>query len=271
MSNNPKDLLTNEIFDVKDKVVVVTGGTRGIGFMIASGFYVNGATVYINSRKKEDCEKAAAGFDKINSVVKNKGKFHTFVTDLATEEGCIQYANFIKEREQRVDVLVNNAGTSWAESIETYPDHAWDKLMALNVKAAFFMVKHLLPLLRKGKEGASVINIGSVSGETISKLEYYAYSASKAALHHLTRHLASRLAVDKIRVNCLACGFFLTRLTQVTFENSNGHAYDSIPLGRGGSATDIAGTCMYLSSKAGAWTTGAVLPLDGGFIVQAHL
>jgi NAD(P)-dependent dehydrogenase (short-subunit alcohol dehydrogenase family) len=267
MSNNAKDLVANALFDVKDKIVVVTGGTRGIGFMIASGFLVNGATVFVNSRKQKDCEKAEAEFAKIAP----NSKYHTFVVDLGTEKGCIDYSNFIKQKEDRVDVLVNNAGTSWAEPIETYPDHAWDKLMALNVKAAFHMTKFLLPHLRKAKEGASVINIGSISGESVSALEYYAYSASKAAIHHLTRHLASRLARDNIRVNCLACGLFLTQLTKVTVERNKEDMFANIPLNRSGHATDIAGTCMFLSSKAAAWITGAVVPLEGGTLIKSYL
>jgi len=263
-----KDLSLNNLFDVSGKIVVVTGGTRGIGFMIASGFYANGATVYVNSRRQKDCDYVVGEFAKLKN--EQSGKFYALVADLGEEKGCISYADEIKKREQRVDVLINNAGTSWAAPIESYPDSAWDKLMALNVKAAFHMTKFLLPLLRKAQSGASVINIGSISGESVSKFEYYAYSASKAALHHLTRHLASRLAGDKIRVNCLACGPFHTQLTKAAFEKS-GNVEESVPLQRTGSATDVAGTCLYLSSNAGAWTTGVILPLDGGHLIKARL
>ncbi|KAL0477244.1 rhlG [Acrasis kona] len=144
-----EELRLNNLFDVSGKVVVVTGGTRGIGFMIASGFYANGATVYVNSRKQKDCDYANSEFEKLKS--NHSGKYVTVVAELGDEKGCIKYAEEIKKREQRVDVLVNNAGTSWAAPLEQYPDSAWDKLMALNVKAAFHMTKFLLPLLRNAK------------------------------------------------------------------------------------------------------------------------
>ncbi|KAL0489593.1 rhamnolipids biosynthesis 3-oxoacyl reductase [Acrasis kona] len=263
-------LKVDDLFDVKGKTVVITGGTRGIGLMIAKTFLSNGCTVYINSRSKKSCEEAENSLN--NNPEPGYGRAYAVDADLGNEEGCIKFCKEVGQKQASVDVLkqVNNAGTNWAAGIEKYPDAAWDKLLALNVKSAFTMTKFLLPLLKKSSGGGRVINIGSVHGEGTPIFETYAYSSSKAALHHLTRHLASTLAQHKINVNCIACGFFPSKMTKEIFESGAAQdVLDNIPLKRGGGPADVGGMCVFLSSRASQWVTGAVIPLDGGLLISA--
>jgi len=272
----PKDLAAlgktsqiSNLFDVKGKVVVVTGGSRGIGLMIAQGFIVNGAKVIIISRKAKDCDEAVEALNKIGP-----GTSYAIAADLSKESECKRVVEEISKKESTVHVLVNNAGAAWGEDIATYPDSAWDKLIALNLKSIFFLTRTLLPLLEKGFSQSGVksrvINLGSIDGIWIPYFDTYAYSASKAAVHHLTRVLASKLAAKNITVNAIAAGGFETKMTAGIFE-MRPDATSNVPLGRSGQATDAAGVCIYLSSLAGEWVTGAIIVVDGGAITKPLL
>ncbi|MDP9236925.1 MAG: SDR family oxidoreductase [Chloroflexota bacterium] len=250
----------SDLFSVRDKVAVVTGGSRGIGQMIARGFVEAGAKVYISSRKADVCDAAAAELSKA-------GPCFSVPADLGTEAGCGQLAAQMAEREDRVHVLVNNAGANWGAPLESYPDDAFDKVLALNLKGVFHLTRLMVPLLEKAgndDDPARVINIGSIDGLQTPTLETYAYSTSKAAVHHLTRVLAHRLAARHITVNAIAPGPFESKMMHDTLERFGDAIRASCPLGRIGRADDVAGTAIYLASRASAYVTGVVLPVDGG-------
>lgn len=249
-----------ELFEVRDKTVLVTGGSRGIGAMIAEGFVAHGAKVYIAARKAEELEEAKA-------ALSTHGPVSTVVADLGSEAGCKALAAEIAKRESSLHVLVNNAGANWGAPLDEYPDAAWDKVLALNVKSVFHLTRALLPRLRaaaRADDPARVINIGSVDGLHVPPLETYAYSASKAAVHHLTRTLARRLAGDHINVNAVAPGPFRSKMMQKTLEDFGDAIVAGVPRGRIGEPEDMAGVAIYLASRAGAYVTGAVIPVDGG-------
>ncbi|HEX3461557.1 MAG TPA: SDR family oxidoreductase [Acidimicrobiales bacterium] len=248
-----------ELFDIAGKVALVTGGSRGIGLMIASGYVDAGAKVYISSRKAEVCEAVAA-------ELSARGECISLPADLSTEEGCRGLADRLAEREERLDILVNNAGATWGAPIETFDDAAWDRVLALNVKGVFHTTKYLLPLLQAAgttEAPSRVINIGSIDGIHVPVLETYSYSASKAAVHQLTRHLAKRLA-PAITVNAIAPGPFESKMMHATLEAFGEQIAASAPLRRIGRPDDMAGTAIYLASRAGAYLTGAIIPVDGG-------
>uniref|UniRef100_A0A6B2LE53 Uncharacterized protein n=1 Tax=Arcella intermedia TaxID=1963864 RepID=A0A6B2LE53_9EUKA len=255
------------LFDVSGKVVVVSGGGRGIGEMISSTFVAAGVErIYLASRSKVALESTAMKLNKIR-----EGSCHIIEADLSTVEGCQKVASVVASKEKAVHVLVNNSGATWGAPIESFPEKGWNKVMDLNVKGLFFLTQALLPLLKAGatKEDPSrVINIGSVNGENIPFYEAYSYSASKAAVHHLTRHLASRLAHDNITVNAIAAGPFPTKMLSFIEETN---LSKGVPLSRVGSSTDIGGACIFLSSKASSWITGVTLPVDGGVLVKASI
>ncbi len=249
-----------DLFSVRDKVTLVTGGSRGIGLMIARGFVENGAKVYISSRKKETCDKAAAELSKLGTCI-------SLPADLSTEAEANRLAAEIASREPALHVLINNAGANWGAPIAEYPDSAWDKVLAINVKGVFHLTRALIPMLEKGaKPGdpARVINIGSIDGLRAPLLETYAYSASKAAVHHLTRVLAMQLASRQITVNAVAPGPFESKMMEATLNQFRDAIVGSCPLGRIGEPEDMAGVAIYLASRAGAYVTGAVIPVDGG-------
>lgn len=249
-----------DLFSVSDKVAVVTGGSRGIGLMIARGFVETGAKVYISSRKKEVCDHVAEQLSEAGTCI-------SLPADLSTEDGVRQLAAAVTEREPKVDILVNNAGANWGAPIEEYPDSAWDKVLDLNVKSTFHLTRALLPQLREAASAddpARVVNVGSIDGIQVPPLETYAYSSSKAAVHHLTRVLAKRLAGDHITVNAIAPGPFESKMMKATLEQFHDTIVASCPMGRIGRPEDMAGIAIYLSSKAGAYVTGAVIPVDGG-------
>ena len=249
-----------ELFSVRDKVAVVTGGSRGIGLMIARGFVEAGAKVYISSRKAQVCDAVAAELSKSGACV-------SLPADLGTEAGCRALADEVAKREQQLHVLVNNAGANWGAPIDQYPDDAFDKVFALNVKGVFNLTRFLTPLLQKAAsddDPARVINIGSIDGLQAPMLETYAYSSSKAAVHQLTRVLARRLAPQRITVNAIAPGPFESKMMAETLQRFGDQIRSSNPLGRIGRPEDMAGTAIFLASRAGAYLTGAVIPVDGG-------
>ncbi|MFA5889696.1 MAG: SDR family oxidoreductase [Actinomycetota bacterium] len=246
------------LFSVEGKTAIVTGGSRGIGLMIARGFIDAGARVVISSRKADVCDAVAAELGP-NCV--------SIPADLSNSKGIEHLARAVSERENAVHILVNNAGATWGAPLEEYPIEAFDKIWAVNVKAIFHLTQLLLPSLRKAAvpgDPARVINIGSIDGLKVPFFDNYAYSASKSAVHMLTRHLAHNLLKDNITVNAIAPGLFPSKMTQFAFENAGEALLSAIPMGRAGEPEDIAGTAIYLSSRAGSYLTGAVIPVDGG-------
>lgn len=249
-----------DLFNVEGKRVVVTGGSRGIGLMIARGFVEAGAKVYISSRKADACARVAAELSTVGTCV-------ALPADLSTEEGVKELARALARQEPALHVLVNNAGANWGAPLAEYPDAAWDKVLALNVKAIFFLTRELAPLLEQGArpgDPGRVINIGSIDGLKVPLLDTYAYSASKAAVHHMTRVLARALAPQRITVNAVAPGPFESKMMAVTLERFKDAIVAGCPLGRIGEPEDMAGVTIYLASRAGAYLTGAVIPVDGG-------
>lgn len=247
------------LFDVSGKRVLVTGGSRGIGLMIARGFVAAGARVTISSRDAAACEKACTELSEF-------GECSAIPANLATESACNELAERIRAEGEALDVLVNNAGANWGAPLAEYPDAAWDKVLALNVKAVFQLTRALVPTLECAAEPgnpARVINIGSIDGLRAPVLETYAYSASKAAVHHLTRALAKRLA-PKITVNAVAPGPFESKMMAATLDKFRDLIVQGCPLGRIGEPEDMAGVAIYLASRAGAYLTGTVIPVDGG-------
>lgn len=250
------------LFSVEGKTVLVTGGSRGIGLMIAQGFVEAGAHVIISSRKAEVCETVAAELSAV-------GKCTAIPADLSTVEGSAQLAEAVLAQAPTLDVLVNNAGATWGAPLETYPESAFDKLWAVNVKAVFRLTTALLPALRASAtadDPARVINIGSIDGIRVPWMEVYAYSATKAAVHMLTRSLAHQLASEHITVNAIAPGPFESKMLAFALDDpaSRASIEQHVPLGRIGRPDDMAGAAIYLASRAGAYLTGAVIPVDGG-------
>ena len=249
-----------DLFSVAGKTALVTGGSRGIGFMIAQGFVEDGARVYLVSRKQKDVDEAAAKLSKSGFCV-------GIAADLSTEAAANELAAEIGRRESALHVLVNNAGANWGAPLAEYPDVAWDKVLALNVKGVFHLTRACVPLLEKGAQPGDpgrVINIGSIDGLRVPLLETYAYSASKAALHHMTRALAMRLAPQNITVNAVAPGPFESKMMAATLERFRDAIVSAVPLGRIGEPEDMAGIALFLSSRAGAYVTGTIIPVDGG-------
>lgn len=253
--------ISKGLFDVAGKVVLVTGGSRGIGFGIAEEFVKAGAVVYICSRKAADCEQAAAELSK-------HGTCHPFAADLGSVEGTRAVAALLAERESRLDVLVNNAGNIWVETLADYPENGWDKVFDLNVKGVFFLIQALTPLLEaaaSAEDPARIINIGSIDAFHVPEHETYAYSSSKAAVHHLTRHLALKLAPRQITCNVIAPGRYRSKMLEnaIALEGAE-EMLAPIPLKRFADGGDLGGAAIYLASRAGSFVTGAVLPVDGG-------
>ena len=235
------------LFDVSGKVALVTGGSRGIGEMIAEGFVSNGVKTYISARKGQACDATAARLSKL-------GKCVSIPADLSTLDGIAALVGTIKDREKKLDILVNNAGTVWADTFEDYAPEAFDKVLKLNVGTVFAMTRDFTSLLEKAasaSDPARVINIGSIDGlhiPTVHRIGTYAYTASKAAVHHLTRHLAVELGPRHVTVNAIAPGFFPSKMTDKVFENFGDDLKKNSLLGRVGEAADIAGVAIFLSS-----------------------
>lgn len=248
------------LFDLTGKVALVTGGTRGIGLMIARGLLDAGASVYISSRKAEAGDAAVAELSPHGQVV-------SLPADVSTEEECQRLAAQIAEREEELHVLVNNAGATWGAPLEEFPASAWDKVVDLNLKAPFYLTRACLPMLTAAgtaDDPARVINVGSIDGLRVPELPTYSYSTSKAAVHQLTRVLAKELGPRHVTVNAIAPGPFESKMMAATLEAFGDHIAASSPLGRIGRPDDMAGTAVFLSSRAGSYVTGAVIPVDGG-------
>ncbi|HUW02946.1 MAG TPA: SDR family oxidoreductase [Acidimicrobiales bacterium] len=251
-----------DLFDISGKTALVTGGSRGIGLMIARGFVEAGAHVIISSRKAEVCDSVAAELDALDA-----GSCRSIPADLASEEACLTLGEQVAELIDHLDILVNNAGANWGEPFETFPASGWDKVLDLNLKGPFFLTRAVKPLLdaaASADDPARVINIGSIDGLQVPLLNTYSYSASKAAVHHLTRVLAREFGPQHITVNAIAPGPFESKMMAATLEAAGDAIAKSAPLGRIGRPDDMAGAAQFLASRAGAYVTGAILPVDGG-------
>lgn len=255
----------DELFSVTGKSALVTGGATGIGRMAATALAQAGANVMVASRKGAECEKAA---EEINALGAPGGA-EGFAGDIASEEGVLALAAAVKQRTDRLHILVNNAGATWGEPLATFPYRAWARVLDVNVTGLFHLTRELLPLLEAaGAPGdpARIVNLGSIMGLQPIADGAYSYTASKAAVHHLTRTLANELAPRHITVNAFAPGPFQSRMTAFATDTAEKSAKvgSRVPLGRIGEAADIAGATLYLCSKAGSYITGAILPIDGG-------
>ncbi len=255
------NLTPDNLFSLKDKVAVVTGGGRGIGAMFSEGLLGAGAHVIMCSRRQQQLDETVERLSDIGPV-------EAVAADLSNEQGCNDFANALGQRCDRLDILVNNSGATWGAPMDEFPDSAWGRVLDLNVKAVFQMTVKLLPLLRASAcaaDPARVINVGSVQGLQAPEMENYSYSASKAAVHHLTKVLAKQLATQHITVNCIAPGFFPSKMTAQTLEDHGDQVIADTPLGRIGTPEDMAGVLMFLTGRAGAYCTGTVIPVDGGY------
>jgi NAD(P)-dependent dehydrogenase (short-subunit alcohol dehydrogenase family) len=252
----------SDLFAIAGKTAVVTGGSRGIGYMIAAEFLKAGARrVYICARKAQACDAAAAELSQHGDCV-------SVPSDVGQPEGVEKLARAVEEREERLEILVNNAGTAWGAPLDSHPIEQVDRVLQVNVRAVFHLTQRLLPLLRaaaSAEDPARVVNIGSIDGLAIPMTPNYGYSASKAAVHMLTRHLAHALVGDHVNVNAIAPGLFPSRMTRWAFEGDEASTIlDAIPMHRAGTAEDVGGTAIYLCSRAGAYLTGVVIPVAGG-------
>lgn len=249
-----------DLFAVSGKTAVVTGGSRGIGMMIARGFVENGIKTYITARKAEACQAAAEELSEFGECI-------ALPADLSTDEGRSAFVAELKSREASLDVLVNNAGAAWGAPFADYPESGYDKVMDINVRAMFMLTRDLLPLLQKDastQAPSRVINIGSIDGLRVSSTDNFAYGASKAAVHFLTKNLAVRLGPSGVTVNAIAPGPFESKMMAHTLEQFQDKIERENPLGRIGHAQDMAGLALYLASHAASYLNGQVIALDGG-------
>ena len=261
MSDKSLDIQT--LFSVAGKVALVTGGSRGISRMIAQGLLQAGAKVYISARHEDVCQQTA-------SELSQYGECIAIAADVADEDSRDKLCEALAAKEQGLNILVNNAGAAWGDSYENYPERAFDKLMKINVTSVFTLTQALTPMLEaaaSSQDPARVINIGSMDGlhiPTVHGAGTYAYTASKAAVHQLTRHLAVELGRRNITVNAVAPGFFPSKMTDYVFDQFGEGIRSNSLLGRTGEDEEMAGIAIYLCSRAGAYTHGAVIPVDGG-------
>ena len=247
-----------DLFSLKGRVALVTGGSRGIGKMIAAGFVAQGAKVYITARKAEACDATATELSKNGTCI-------SLPADVSSSEGIAALVKALSEREGALDILVNNAGAAWGEPFDQFPEKGWDKVVDLNMKAPFFLTQALAPMLRKGaaKHLAKVINIASIDGISVNPMETYSYAASKSGLIHLTRRMALRLIKDGIAVSAIAPGAFASEMNKDARDNA-AEVVKRIPSGRIGTDEDMAGAAIFLASRAGDYVVGSTLTVDGG-------
>ncbi|MEO6033278.1 MAG: SDR family oxidoreductase [Burkholderiaceae bacterium] len=248
----------NDLFSLQGRVALITGGSRGIGRMIAAGFIAQGAKVYISSRKAADCEQTA-------KELSERGVCVALPADVSTLEGVNALSATYGAREATLDILVNNAGAAWGETFDTFPEKGWDKVVDLNLKAPFFLTQALMGPLRAAAQArpAKVINIASIDGISVNPQETYSYAASKAGLIQLTRRMALRLAQDNIVVSAIAPGAFASDMNRDARDHGDEIAR-RIPAGRIGCDEDMAGAAIYLASRAGDYVLGSTLVVDGG-------
>ena len=253
-------LLINELFSVRGKTAIVTGGSRGIGRMIAEGYVQNGVKTYITARKSGACIATA-------EQLAEQGECIAIPADLSTKDGRGAFIKQITERESKIDILVNNAGAAWGAPFEDYPDDGYDKVMNINVKAIFALTRDLLPLLLRTastENPSRVINIGSIDGLRVSSTDNFAYGASKAAVHFLTKNLAVRMGPKGLNVNAIAPGPFESQMMDYMLKNYRAKIEAENPLGRIGNPADMAGLALFLASEASKYMTGQIIAIDGG-------
>ncbi|QWF84802.1 SDR family oxidoreductase [Amycolatopsis sp. CA-230715] len=254
-----------DLFDLSGKYALVTGGTKGIGMMIARGLLQAGARVIISSRNADACAEA-------RRLLSEFGDVQAFPADLSRHDECQRLADLVKADSERLDILVNNAGAMWREPLETFPAEAWDTVVDLNLKAPFWLVQALLPALRRAgtaDDPARIINIGSIAAIHVAESPNYSYASSKAALHQLTRVLARELGPQHVTVNAVAPGPFPSQMMASTLEAVGDKIAAKAPLRRLGRDDDMAGIAVFLASQAGSYLTGAIIPVDGGIAATA--
>ncbi len=258
----------NKLFDIAGKVALVTGGSRGIGEMIAEGFVKNGAKTFITSRKADQCDETAKRLSKFGECI-------SIPADLTDSNEIKKVKSKVESETNTLNILVNNAGAVWAADFDNFPENGWDKVMDTNVKAMFFLTQQFIKLLEKNgtnEDPSRIINIGSIDGLGIPRAETYSYPASKAAVHHLTKVMANRLAERNINVNAIAPGPFESQMMKSTLKSFSEEIINSVPRKRIGRPEDMAGASIFLSSKASAYITGIVMPVDGGsLIARRHM
>ncbi|KAL7807974.1 NAD(P)-binding protein [Trichoderma gracile] len=256
------------LFSVKGKVVLVTGGAKGIGRMIAEGFVANGAKVYLTGRDAPACNSAAAELTKLGSQSGGGGSAHALPANLQELAQCEALVRRLTELEPRgLHVLVNNAGAAWGADMDSYPDHAWSKVLTLNLHRVFTLTQLCLPLLERAathEDPARLIHIGSIDGLRVPTVSNVAYAASKAGLHHMSRVMAKELGPRHVTSNVLACGPFATKMMRATLEAAGDALMEEMPRGRIGTPQDVAGASLFLASRAGAFCNGAIIRVDGG-------
>ena len=258
----------NKLFDIAGKVALVTGGSRGIGEMIAEGFVKNGAKTFITSRKADQCDETAKRLSKFGECI-------SIPADLTDSNEIKKVKSKVESETNTLNILVNNAGAVWAADFDNFPENGWDKVMDTNVKAMFFLTQQFIKLLEENgtnEDPSRIINIGSIDGLGIPRAETYSYPASKAAVHHLTKVMANRLAERNINVNAIAPGPFESQMMKSTLNSFSEEIINSVPRKRIGKPEDMAGASIFLSSKASAYITGIVMPVDGGsLIARRHM
>lgn len=253
-------LKIEDIFGVTDKVVIVTGGSRGIGRMIAQGFVENGARVYITSRKAEQCDATAAELAALGHCV-------SIPADLSTGAGREAFVTAFKDSETNLDVLVNNAGAAWGAPFDEFPESGYDKVMDINVKAIFMLTQALMPMLQTDASTdnpARVINVGSIDAMKVSYQDNFSYGASKAAVHWMTKNFALKLCRRGVTFNAIAPGPFESKMMEKAMTTMKDQIEANNPMARIGVPADMAGVAIYLASAAGSYVNGAVIPVDGG-------
>lgn len=255
----------NDLFGLTGKTALVTGGTRGIGMMMARGLLQAGARVIVSSRKADACERAVEQLSAFGDV-------HAIAADVSRQDECKRLAAEVRGDTGGLHILINNAGATWGEPLETFPASAWDKILDLNVKSPFWLVQELVAALREAgtqDDPARVINVGSIDALHVSPMPTYSYSASKAALHQLTRVLARELGPQHITVNAVAPGPFQSKMMAATLDAFGEAIAAAAPMRRIGRDDDMAGIAIFLASRAGAYLNGAIIPVDGGIATTA--